>query len=566
MKKHCTLSLVIVFIIISNIFMYFVHLRWDITEDKRYTLNRITKKFLDTLKTDVKITVFLEGKDLPISFKKFRRAIKANLEQIQIYSQNHIKYEFLDLYSNKITDNERKELIKKILHLGIQPIQNTEVKSMKATKSLIFAGAIIQVNINGQIKETAINFLDYDPSFQYNSIENLNNSLQTLEYKIINAILRLLENKRKKIAFIEGHGELDELEVMDLEASLINNYDIQRGQIYGVYGILDTFDVVIIAKPTKPFTEKDKFVLDQYIMKGGKVLWLVDGVSVSMDSIYYYQKAFAFPILTQYLDIADLLYNYGVRINSDIVQDLRCSNILLKFNNTQGQSTDFRFPWLYFPLIVSKNNHSINRNIDLIRTEFVSSIDTIKKPKIQKTVLLSTSDASKILKVSSPLEINFKEILQKPQPEQFTSKNVPIAVLLSGEFESLWAGRFKTTYDNVQIIPKSKKTEMIIVADGDIAKNVVKSNGEYMPLDFDKFSLTAFKGNKQFLINCIDYLAGYSELMQLRMKQIKIRLLNSKITNQEKLFWQYTNLLLPIVIIVIFGALNFYVRKLKYAK
>lgn len=572
-KLTRNLLILIGIIILVNLISQKLFFRCDLTSEKRYSLTDFSKSSLKNLKGNITITIYLSGKKLPLNFKKFQKSIEQILSEFKIYSGKKIIYKFFDIYDDRLKTQDRHKIFKELNELGVYFVQNTEIDKSQATQSIIIPGCIIKYTYfdnkqNKNItKKVGLNLLDFDSNYEQTSIQNINNSTQTLEYKLINEITKLAQKQKNKIVFLEGHGELNENYVIDFERSLAEYYEILRGEIKERFGILDSIALLIIAKPTKQFSDADKYIIDQYIMKGGKILWLVDGVNVSMDSIYLYEKAYAFPANTQVLKIDDILFTYGIRINSDIVQDYVCSTILLKAQSPAGQAVDYHYNWYYFPLIITKNNHPINKYIDAIRTEFISSIDTVgNNHKIKKTPILSTSNTSKIIPVNFPVEINFKEIIKQANINEFKKSSVPIAYLLEGEFNSHWKGRI-SKYNNIYpTIQTSKHTKMIIIADGDIAKNIVKNNGETMPMDFDKFSLSSFKGSKQFLINSVNYLLDESNIMQLRMRQIKLRLIKENISYSQIAASKILNITLPVIVIVLLGFVFNINRKRKYTK
>ena len=574
-KSILTLSVAIIVLILINVVSSKIFTRIDMTAEKRYSLTDYTKTTLKNLPGKVLVTVYLEGNDLPLQFKKFRSSVQENLSIFKVYGKGNFEYKFVNPTDDGMSQEKRKELYNELYRLGIVPVENSEIVEGKSTKTMIFPAAIISYsfkNLNNDsviTRKIGINLLNNDQNFEQSSPQNINNSVQTLEYNFINEIKKITTSKVQRVVFLEGHGELQESFVIGIERSLSEYYDVMRGQIGGRYGCLDDVEVVVIAKPTKPFSEADKFVLDQYLMKGGKILWLVDGTNVSMDSIYNFGKAFSMPANSARLNIEDQLFTYGIRINTDIIQDFNCSTIMLKGVSSTGEERNHWYKWWYFPLLATHNDHVINKYLDLIRTEFVSSIDFVGKDSdVEKTVLLTSSQMTKHFKVNFPLEIDFKEINYVPDPKSFNSGEKPVAVLLEGKFKSLWKGRIvnKMLPPGAKFLEKSKDTKMIVVADGDIAKNVVKSNGEVFPIGFDKYSMYSYDGNKQFIINSLNYLCDDEGLMSIRSREFKLRLLNKdKITN-EKTKWQIINLFLPIVIVILLGLTFYYIRKRKYTK
>ncbi len=575
-KNHIIrISAILAIVVMLNIVSSFVFQRFDLTSEKRYTLSDYTKTQLSEMEQQIYVTIYLDGRKLPVSFKKMKNSVKELLDEFKIYADDNIEYEFIN--PNSKDKNEQKILSERFAKLGIVPIESSQVEENEgqATFTNIFPSAIITYTAYYPEKDTlitrdiGINLLNNDPNFEQASEININNSINTLEYKFINEINKISRDEKPNIAFVEGHGELPELEIVALQSRLSEYYKVMRGEINGKYGILDNYEAVVVAKPTKEFNEADKFVLDQYIMNGGKVLWLVDGVNVDMDSILKYNKTFAMPANTQQLNIEDQLFKYGARVNTDILQDQFCSTILLKGMSQTGEERDHWYNWYYFPVIMTKNNNVINKYINVLKTEFVSSIDTVgNNPEIKKTILLATSKNTNKIGVNMPLEITFDEINKPADQKLFSAQDIPVAVLLEGNFTSLYKGRLVDNYmENSSLFKeKSKETKMIIVADGDIAKNVVKSNGEVQPLGFDKYSLYTFDGNEEFLLNSLNYLCDDEGLMTIRARQFKLRLLDKDLIKKQKLFWQTINVALPIFIIILFGIFMFFYRKMKYGR
>lgn len=574
-KNIRNLLITFLLLILVNLISAFYFKRIDLTAEKRYTLTNYTKEKLKNLNGKIFITVYLDGKDLPFQFKKFKSAIQEELSIFEIYAGKKLDYEFVNPTQPKKSDQWRKDLYNNLYQLGIVPVETSETTEGKETNTLIFPAAVISYSFYDKkadsliTRKVGINLLNNDPHYDQSSPENINTSAQTLEYKLINEITKISKINKPKIAFLEGQGEIDEAHVIDIEKALSEYYDVMRGKIGGRYGALSDFDVVVIAKPTKPFSETDKFVLDQYLMNGGKIMWFVDGVNVSMDSIYYYGRSYCMPALPTTLKIDDQLFTYGVRINTDILQDMYCSTILLKGVSATGEARNHHYKWPYSPLLVTQNTNVINKYLDYIRTEFVSSIDTVgKNSKIKKTILLSTSNATRRIEVNVPMQIDFKEINEPIDQNLFVNKSMPVAVLLEGQFPSLWQGRItsKMMPPGAKFIGTSVPTKMIVVSDGDLIKNVVNSEGEVYPLEFDKYSLMNFKGNKQFMINAMNYLCDDEGLMQVRSREFKLRLLDKKVVNQSKNLWQFINVALPVITIILFGLIFIWIRKRKYTK
>jgi ABC-2 type transport system permease protein len=413
----------LVIIVLINYLSSSIFLRLDLTSDNRYTLTETTKEVLDSLDDVIYIQLYLDG-DMPIGFKKMQKSIEEMIGEFKLISDNNIEYEIINPSASD-DKGKREAIYRDIYQRGLQPTNVHEKDSEGGTsQKILFPGAIITY----KQKETCINFLKNNPG--YSSEQNLNNSIQSIEYKLVDAIRKLTVKKKQKIAFIEGHGELDEYEVGDITKSLSQYYMIDRVTLKGKLNILNPYSTVIIAKPQNAIPEIDKFVIDQYIMNGGKVIWLIDPIKVSMDSLSTGNSTFA---LINDLNLNDQLFRYGVRINPQIIQDVQCSVIPVN-TALSGQKAKFSpSSWLYSPLIMPPSNNNITKDLNLIKTNFVSSIDIIASNKdIKHEIILSSSEKSKL--ITAPLIVSLKQINDKVKLPEFNSSYIPIAVMLEGEF------------------------------------------------------------------------------------------------------------------------------------
>ena len=533
--------------------------RLDLTSEKKYTLSNATKNILNELPEDVYIRVYLDG-DLPIGFRKLQTSTRELLEEFRVYSGRKLKFEFIN--PSEEEDGEARTMIQEqLLEKGLRP-SNAQWRDREGgmSQKIIFPGALI--NYKGI--EMPVNFLRNNPGLS--GTENLNQSAEGLEYELINVIRTISSDSIYKIAFLEGHGELYDPEVADASRALAQYYSIDRGQIGGNQGILDNYAAVIIARPTERFKEADKFILDQYLMNGGRILWLVDPVAVDMDSLMYSSITTAY---IRDLNINDILFKYGVRINANLVQDIQCSFIPV---NTAlvGNSPQYTpLPWAYFPLLQGEN-HPVTRNLNLVRSEFISVIDTVKgNGRINKTFLLKTSPYSRVVGV--PNLINLRDAGNPLTEDNFNRQHLPIAVLLEGEFESAFKNRMisgilPAMEDDFQA--NSHSTKMIVVADADIIRNDVRiQGGQAIPLELGRDRLTQeLYGNKDFIVNAVNFLIDDSGLMELRTRKMRIRLLDRAKIGGSQLFWKLINTLLPLVIVAFAGILAAYLRKRKYGK
>jgi ABC-2 type transport system permease protein len=557
-KQHIIkLGFSVVILVLVSFISTRMFFRIDLTSEKRFTLSNETKKILKNIDDVVYVKVYLDG-DLPAGFKKLREGIRETLDEFRVYAKNNIQYEFINPAESsdpKVRNKVFSELYKK----GLKPT-NLESRDDEggSSEKVIFPGALITFHGN----EVPVSLLKNNVGLP--AEENLNNSIRNIEYELIKTIYNITNKKVEKIAFIEGHGELDEFEVRDITIELSNYFQVDRGIINGKNGILDDYKAIIIAKPSKSFSEADKLVIDQYIMNGGKVLWFIDGVNVSMDSL---ANGATFAFIND-LNINDQLFNYGVRINSNLVQDIQCNVLPVQAGTNGSQAKWVPAPWLYYPIISPLVQHPVTRDLNLIFSRFPSQVDTVGgSEKVRKTFLLRTSTFSKT--VNAPLYIRLEEVKRNPVRAEFNKPNIPIAVLLEGQFKSVFRNR-----DVNKIIagfgayykPESFPTKMIVVADGNMIANEVKMTPQgpmFTQLGYDKYTRQMF-GNKDFIVNAVNYITDETGLISLRSKDFKLRLLDKNRIRSEKLKWQLINTLLPLLIVVGFGLYYQYYRRKKY--
>jgi ABC-2 type transport system permease protein len=558
-KLKSWLKLLTVFagIILVSVISSFLRFRYDLTEDKRFTLSRPTRQVLSHLKNDIYIQVYLEG-EIPIPLKRLKRSVGEMLDEFRIASGRKLDYEFINPSGGKDA-RQREAQYQTLEKKGLNPIRlETGDSEGGSSQKIIFPGMI--VNYNGI--EVPVNFLNNStPS----SEQNILRSVEGLEYEMIQTISTLSSDTINKVAFIEGHGEIPEIETADITMNLARFFTIDRGVIGGKPGILDKYAAVVIAGPEKVFNESDKLVLDQYIMNGGKVMWLIDEVAVNSDSLRFGTTVG----LYRPLNIEDQLFRYGARINPAIVQDIECVPIRLMVMSGSTRQQVVSAPWVYNPLLKPATNHPITRNLNRVEGEFVNYIDTVGlDPAIRKKILLSTSEYSRI--VSPPVMISLKEAEMTPVEKDFNKQNLPVAVLLEGVFTSAFKNRMVsnlTDDKNLRIRTESKETRMIVIADGDIIRNEVQRSGlneTPLPLGQDKYTGQIY-GNRDFIINCLNWLVDKNGIMELRSRELKLRLLNHKIIKADKFKWQLINIAGPVIIVILGGFLYSYFRRKKYA-
>ncbi len=543
---------ILVAVILSSFFF-----RIDLTSEKRYTLSAYSKRVLKNLHDVVFVRVYLEG-DLNIPFLKMQRSIREMLDEFRIYGKDNLQYLFINPFKSNDAQM-RKDMFNELYEKGLKPVNIlSNDKEGGSSEKIIFPGAIITY----RGVEVPVNLLQNNP--QLSAEENINNSLQLLEFELIKIISSRTKDNTEKLAFIEGHGELDEYQTEDISKEIAWFYQVDRGRIQGKPGILDDYKAVIIAKPSLRFSEQDKYVLDQYLMKGGRILWFLDRVEVSTDSLTMGSTL----AMINDLNLDDMLFRYGVRVNPVLIKDLQC-NIIPVNVALAGNTPDFRpSPWYYFPLLSSPSGHPVTRNLNMIKSEFVNTIDTIGARKgIKKTVLLKSSVYSNYS--NAPALISLDEIRLKPDPEEFRSPGMPVAVLLEGTFESVFRNRI---VDNIipgaanDFIDMSQPSKMLVVADGDIIRNDVRitPQGIYsLPLGFDRYTQQTY-GNKDFIMNALHYITGNEELIKLRSRELTLRLLNKVKIKEEKLFWILINTVLPGLMVIIAGITYNFLRRRKY--
>ena len=572
LKRSQLISFIItlIIIVVVNIIASFVYTRFDLTSEKRYTLSDTSKEILRNLDDYVYLRIYLEG-EFPAGFKKLRKETKEMLDEFRAYSK-FIDYDFINP-SESNDAAERSETYKILYQSGLNPTELSIQTKDGAQQIVIWPCALVSY----KNKELPLDLLDTQVG--KSSQDALNNSAQNLEYKFISAIKDLTQKNRPNIAFIEGHGELSEKEVYDITQTLSKKYVVDRVTINeqitalnkriersdsSIY-ITSRYDAIVIAKPTRPFSEKDKFIIDQYIMRGGKVLWLIDPVFASMDSLQSSESTMGNSLD---LKLDDMFFKYGLRLNKNLMLDYNAAAIALRTGQMGGQAQIEYFRWYYFPLLNAASNSNIVKNINPIKADFVSSIDpVVSDSDIQKIPLLKTSDYSKIS--AAPVFISLSLLRQAPDKRMFSQKGQNVAYLLKGTFESLYANRMSSAIvesEEIGFLSNSLETSMIVVADGDIIRNQFHiPKGYPLPLGFDQYTQVTY-GNKEFIENAISYLIDGEGLISIRSRELKIRLLDMNKVNNDTMLWQIVNVIVPSALVVVFGFILAFIRKRKYSK
>lgn len=557
LKRHniFQLLLVICIIVLINIISSFVFTRFDLTSEKRFTLSESTKNVLKNLKDLVYVKVYLSG-DFPPGFTRLENATKEMLDEMRIYSNGNLEYEFIDPSANP-DPKQRNDLYRQLYQKGLQPTTLESKSKEGASQQVIFPGAIFSYGNNELVTQLLKDQLGAAPE------RMLNNSIQGLEYEIINTIRKITSPQPPLIAFIEGHGELDKDRVADFASTLQTFYGVERKKINGKLDALQNYKAIIIAKPDSAFDEKDKFIIDQFIMKGGRVLWLIDQLVADMDSLANSDEVIAF---ARDLNLDDMLFRYGARLNYNLIQDLLATPIPVVTGNVGNKPQQKLLPWFYFPLVIPESKHPVVNNLNAIRFQFAGSIDTISAPGIKKTVLLTTSQYSKVQ--NAPARVSLQLMRNPPDPAEYNQSIKPLVVLLEGAFTSNFANRIPPVIAEDSVIGFTESgisTKMVIISDGDLVRNDYrKSTGQAMPLGFDRYT-GEFYGNKNFLLNVMDYLCDDSGLIGIRSKELKLRVLDKTELKNSKTSWQIIVTAGPLLLIIIFGIIKSYLRKRKFA-
>ncbi len=557
--KDKTLLGTIIVLILLSIISNATFTRFDFTKEKRFTISAVSRKIMEGLKQPVTIAVYLQGDNFPANMKRLQRATRDMLSDLQAYSNDKLQFAFIDPIAiiKRLPDDQQKAAYDSLQAKGIVGQPNSIKTDNGVTQMLIFPEALIQF----EGKQIAVNLLQ--SRIGLSDEEVYNNSIQNLEYAFSSAIKKVISGGKPIIAFTEGHQELSDLQLDGAMKSLSDGYEVGRINLKTVpFNILMKIKLLVIPKPNTAFTELEKFKIDQYIMHGGKVLWTIDQVNAEMDSLRGHGgEEMSFP---KQLELDDQLFTYGIRINYDLIADMNCAQIPISTGNVAGQAQIQMLPWLYYPIFMPESKNPLVKNLDAIKSEFASTIDTLAIKNVKKTILLTSSPYNK--KIAAPHIISLQAVEQEPNPKEFQGEPKTVAVLLEGEFKSDFMNRPtpEGLNEKVDILTQSKPTKMIVISDGDVFKNQVGSDGSPYPLGYDHYMQQNF-GNKNLLMNIADYMTDDSGLISLRTKEIQIRLLNRARIRTEKLYWQLINTIVPLALLLTFAIFQHYIRRRKYA-
>ncbi|WP_396145615.1 gliding motility-associated ABC transporter substrate-binding protein GldG [Flavobacterium sp.] len=556
-----SLFTIIFIIVVANFAGHYLFKRFDLTEDKRYTLSQTSLTILSEVKEPLYVDVFLEG-NFPGEFKKLQTETQQLLEEFKA-SNSNIIFQFINPLDK---EEEREKTLQQFYDRGLTPLNVTLDEKGKQTQEIVFPWAVVSYGNKSAKVPLLKNMMGASTA------QKVVSSVQHLEYAFSNAFNSATKNREKKVAIIKGNGELHDLLVADFLKSVRENYFIGPFTLDSVAKSpentlkeLKKYDLAIIAKPTEAFTDSEKQVLDQYLMHGGKTIWLVDQVNMEMDSLMDTGENLAFP---RDLNLNDLFFKYGLRIKPDLIKDIMATPISLA-TGQQGSATQYtKFPWLYSPMIYPVANldptktSPIVSNLDGIKFEFANPIEVLKN-NIKKTVLLQSSPYSK--SVGTPTQVNLKMVQDRPEQKDFTGNgNIPVAVLLEGKFNSVYQNRV-LPFAEKDFISTGKESKMILISDGDVVKNQLDKNFQPLELGFDKWTNNLY-ANKEFILNCVNYLLDDNGLINIRSKEVDLPILDTQKIVDNYTYSQIVTIGFPIALVLLFGVVFTYLRKKKYSK
>jgi ABC-2 type transport system permease protein len=533
--------------------------RFDFTKEKRFTISKISQQILGRVNEPMKVVVYLKGDNFPSWAKRLQRATRDMLSDLQAYSHGNLTFEFVDPIANikGLPDSAQKAVYDSLDAKGISGQAFGVQTENGVSQIMIFPEALIEYKNQG----IAVNLLQSRMDAQREE-EGAKEAIQNLEYSFSSAIKKIASGGKPLVGFTEGHHELTDIQLKGAISALSDGYVVGRIDLDKIpLSALTRLKMLVIPKPDKPFTELQKFKLDQYIMRGGRVLWTIDQVNAELDSMRGHGgDQLTFP---KQLNLDDQLFVYGVRINYDIIADMSCAPIAVVTGNVGGQPQIITRPWLYYPVLIPQSKQPIVKNLDGILTQFVSTIDTIGVKGTKKTILLTTTDHNK--KFNAPYLVSLQALQQEPDPKDFIRAPKTIGVLLEGKFKSDFLNRPvpEGLNEKVEPLPESVPTKMVVISDGDIFKNDVSESGAY-PLGYDRDAGETF-ANKNLLLNIADYLTDDSGLIELRSKEIQLRLLDRAKVRSERLSWQLINNIIPLAFVLVFAIFQHYIRRRKYA-
>lgn len=555
-KKRTTAGLVLIGgVIVINVIGSFYFSRIDFTAEKRFTLSSLAKHTVSHLQQKVHLTLLLDGQ-LPSGFERLKRSALDLINDLASYSAGKITFEVV----NPLEGNAQQQQAntEALADRGITPTNLNVRTETGFSQQLIFPAALITYGD----QEIPVNLLLSRAGASHETV--LNNSIQNLEYAILSALRKIVSGGRPLIGFTEGHGELNNLQLFDAIQALTTGFQVGFVNLDSItFEGLSQLTALVVAKPTQPFSEAEKFKIDHFVMNGGNVLWAIDQTDAELDSMRTTGEQ---TIIARQLNLDDLLFTYGIRFNYQLLADMNCAQIPLAMGNVGNQAQIELAPWLFHPVFIPTTPHPIVKNLEGIRSEFAGTLDTIAVPGIYKSVILHSSPFSRLLNL--PATVSLQLVEETPDPTQFRNKPFAVAALLEGPFPSAFLNRAVPPEINapIQIPVQGKPAKMIAIADGDVFRGQVNpTDGSPYPLGWDRYTEQQY-GNKSFLLNAIDYLTDDADIIALRGKEIKLRLLDQVKISEERLYWQLVNVALPPALLVMFGFVRRYLRRRRYAQ
>lgn len=573
-KKSAIIALLsgLLILIAINVISSFLYFRMDLTKDKRHSLSPATIELLKSLNDKVYIRVYLKGDGHPADYQLFAEKTKDILQEFRSYS-NNIFFEFIDPVAGK-NKEEANAIFVEFYKKGLKPIPISKESSSGYSTQRVIPGAMISYS-NHEYPATLV---VADPGGNRNWLEY---STQELEYNLVATIRKLLKPQKASVAFLDGHGELDFLNTSWMNYQLQRFYNVERITLDGKINSLrkiavddsikqtikvlgNKYDVLIIAQPALPFREVDKFIIDQHVMRGGKVLWLIDATTAAMDSLQNSPEFFA---TVRPLRLNDMLFKYGVRINANLIQDLSCQSIPLEVSRL-GDQPQYKFMAFPYALnVVNFSDHPIVRNMKNIKSDFAGSIDFVGNDNLKKTILMTSSERTKLVPTPSIVTLNVGRT--KPNIEEYAFKYQPLAVLVEGKFASAYDGLLPIEFDTVKefgFLAESQATRQIFISDGDIIRNFIdRKNKQPYPAGYDVYSGNLYD-NSEFILNCVNYLCADDDLLIIRAKNFKIGSLNPEKVKEKSTYYAVINIVIPLFIIAVMGVVILIIRKIKYSR
>lgn len=557
-KKWLHIILLFIAIIAINIIGEYVFYRFDFTTDKRFTLSDKTKNILAKNTKPIMVTVFLDG-ELPPAFKRLQAAVNDILADYKAYSNADIKVVFIDPLAG-LNQADQDTVINNLYERGIEATNLSVKTEAGLTQKLVYPMAMIETD-NKEFPVKLFQNLDTRGSYE----DNINRAIENLEYVFTASLKKVIAGKNPRIGFTESNDELNDLQIGDAIRTLSSSYEVGRVDLNTIDKAgLDKLNMMIIAKPIKPFSETEKYKINYFVMNGGRVLWSIDQVNAELDSLRQKSGQMA---TSRNLNLDDMLFMYGARINYNLVADpANCAEIPVSTGAVGGQSQMQLLPWIYYPILLPDTGQSVVKKLDGVKSEFPGTVDSIGVKGVKKSFILNTSAFNKVYNTPKPFSLQM--ISEQPDPRAFQSVPQHVGLMLEGSFPSVFAGRplpagISAPYTQAL---NSKNTKMIVIGDGDIFRNQVSERDQSpFPLGFDLFSQRTF-GNKALLLNIVDYFTDNDNLVVLRNKEVKIRLLDKTRIKLEKARWQFINIAVPLLLLIFFAIFQHYYRKYKYAK